>query len=58
MHTTYGMDTCIETNEILAFGMEVYSRYIPGMCKKFGICQTRTYTWYMPDIRYYTGSRC
>jgi hypothetical protein len=28
MHTTYGMDTCIETNEILAFGMEVYSRYI------------------------------
>jgi hypothetical protein len=28
MHATYGMDTCIETNEILAFGMEVYSRYI------------------------------
>ncbi len=26
MHTTYGMDTFIETNEILAFGMEVYSR--------------------------------
>ncbi len=27
--TTNGMDhTCIETNEILAFGMEVYSRYI------------------------------
>jgi hypothetical protein len=33
MHTTYGIDTCIETNEILAFGMEVYSRYIPGICK-------------------------
>jgi hypothetical protein len=28
MHTIYGMDTCFETNEILAFGMEVHSRYI------------------------------
>ncbi len=27
------MDTCIETNENRAFGMEVYSRYIPGICK-------------------------
>jgi hypothetical protein len=25
MRPTYGMDTCIETNEIIAFGMEVYS---------------------------------
>ncbi len=33
MRTTYGMDTCIETNEIIAFGMKVYSRYI--------------YTWHM-----------
>ncbi len=33
MHTTYGMDTCIETNEIIAFGMEVYSRYVPCICK-------------------------
>ncbi len=33
MHTTYGMDACIETNEILAFGMKLYSRYIPGICK-------------------------
>ena len=28
MCTTYAMDTCIETNENIAFGMEVYSRYI------------------------------
>ncbi len=28
VHTTYGMDTSMETNEILAFGMTVYSRYI------------------------------
>jgi hypothetical protein len=28
MRRTYGMDTCIETNEIIAFDMEVYSRYL------------------------------
>ncbi len=46
MHTTYGMDTCIETNEILAFGimMEVYSRYIPGICKNL------EYVRHIPDI--------
>ncbi len=33
MHTTYAMDTCIETNEDRAFGLEAYSRYIPGICK-------------------------
>ena len=44
MHTTYGMDTCIETNEILAFGMEVYSRYIPDICKNL------EYVRHIPDI--------
>ncbi len=44
MHTTYGMDTCIETNEILAFGMEVYSRYMPGICKNL------EYVRHIPDI--------
>jgi hypothetical protein len=44
MHTTYGMDTCIETNEILAFGMEVYSRYIPDICKNL------KYVRHIPDI--------
>ncbi len=44
MHTTYGMDTCIETNEIIAFGMEVYSRYIPGICKNL------EYVRHIPDI--------
>ncbi len=44
MHTTYGMDTCIETNEILAFGMEVYSRCIPDICKKL------EYVRHIPDI--------
>jgi hypothetical protein len=33
MHKTYAMDTCIETNENRAFGTEVYSRYVPGICK-------------------------
>ena len=44
MHTTYGMDTYIETNEILAFGMEVYSRYIPDICKNL------EYVRHIPDI--------
>jgi len=44
VHTTYGMDTCIETNEILAFGMEVYSRYIPDICKNL------EYVRHIPDI--------
>ncbi len=44
MHTTYGMDTCIETNEILAFGMEVYSRYIAGICKNL------EYVRHIPDV--------
>ncbi len=44
MHTTYGMDTCTETNEILAFGMEVYSRYIPDICKNL------EYVRHIPDI--------
>ncbi len=44
MHTTYGMDTCIETNEILAFGLEVYSRYIPDICKIL------EYVRHIPDI--------
>jgi hypothetical protein len=41
-----GMDTCIETNEILAFGimMEVYSRYIPDICKNL------EYVRHIPDI--------
>ena len=38
------MDTCNETNEILAFGMEVYSRYIPGICKNL------EYVRHIPDI--------
>ena len=38
------MDTCIETNEILAFGMEVYSRYIPDICKNL------EYVRHIPDI--------
>ncbi len=59
MHTTYGMDTCIEleTNEILAFGMKVYSRCIPGICKNLeyvrhipGICLTYD-TIRIPDVR-------
>ena len=33
MCTTYAMDTCIETNENIAIGMEVYSRHMPGICK-------------------------
>ncbi len=33
MHTTYAMDTCIETNKNRAFGTEVYSRFIRGICK-------------------------
>jgi hypothetical protein len=45
MHTTYGMDTCIETNENRAFGMEVYSRCIPGICKDL------EYVRHIPDIR-------
>ena len=68
MHTTYGMDTCIETNEILAFGrMEVYSRYIPGICKNLeyvrhipDTCLTYD-TIRIPDAsRLYTGTlkRC
>jgi hypothetical protein len=44
-HTTYGMDTCIETNEIIAFGMEVYSRYIPGICKTRNL----EYVRHIPD---------
>ncbi len=44
MHTTYGMDACIKINEILAFGMEVYSRYIPGICKNL------EYVRHIPDI--------
>ncbi len=46
MHTTYGMDTCIEINEILAFSMEVYSRYtsIPDICKNLD------YVRHIPDI--------
>jgi hypothetical protein len=44
MHTTYGIYTCIETNEILAFGMEVYSRYIPDICKNL------EYVRHIPDI--------
>ncbi len=31
-------------NEIIAFGMEVYSRYIPGMCKNL------EYVRHVPDI--------
>jgi hypothetical protein len=31
-------------NEIIAFGMEVYSRYIPGMCKNL------EYVRHIPDI--------
>ncbi len=59
MRTTYGMDTCIETNEIVAFGMEVYSRYIPGICKNMedvrhipDIC-LRYDTLRIPDVRAY-----
>ncbi len=44
MHTTYGMDACVETNEILSFGMEVYSRYIPDVCKNL------EYVRHIPDI--------
>jgi hypothetical protein len=44
MHTTYGMDTCIDTNEIIAFGMEVYSRYMPGIYKNL------EYVRHIPDI--------
>ncbi len=45
MRTSYGMDTCIETNEleIIAFGMEVYSN-IPGICKNL------EYVRHIPDI--------
>ncbi len=44
MHTTYGMDTCLETIEILDFGVEVYSRYIPDICKNL------EYVRHIPDI--------
>ncbi len=64
MHTTYGMDTCIETKKILAFGMEVYSRYIPDICKNLeyvrhilepDICLTYdSDAIRIPDV----GSRC
>ncbi len=40
MHTTYGMDTYIETNEILALAW----RYIPG------IYLTYVRIWNMSDI--------
>jgi hypothetical protein len=47
MHTPYAMDICIETNEDMvlpAFGMKVYSRYIPDICKRL------EYVRHMPDI--------
>jgi hypothetical protein len=45
--TICAMDTCIETNEKIAFGMEEYSRNMPSICWFLeygrhipGICQT------------------
>jgi hypothetical protein len=50
------MDTCIETNENIAFGMEVYSRYMPGICKGLEyvrhmsfVCLTFDTIW-IPDV--------
>ncbi len=34
----------METNEIIAFGIEEYSRYIPGICKNL------EYVRHIPDI--------
>ncbi len=45
MHMTYAIDTCIKTNENRAFGTEVYSRYIPGICKDLD------YVRHIPEIR-------
>ncbi len=44
MHMTYAMDTGFDTNENRALGSNVYSRYIPGICKNL------EYVRHKPDI--------